>query len=104
MRAKATAEEMMEFIIREGQEKRFEAWVKSYRAEQDLRKLNENIDASEKAFNEYMELMKKTNEEKDPKKKSVLRWQAIEAYAKYQKIDAEYKSLQARVDKNLGLK
>lgn len=104
MRKKATAEEMMAFIIREGQEKRFESWVESYRAQQDLRKLDENIDASEKAFEKYIELMKKTNEEKDPAKKRDLRWQTIEAYAKYQKIEAEYKSLQARVDKRLGLK
>lgn len=104
MRKKATAEEMMAFIIREGQEKRFEIWVKSYRAQQDLRKLDENIDASEKAFDEYMELVKKTNEEKDPGKKRELTWQTIEAWAKYQKIEAEYKRLQARVDKNLGLK
>lgn len=104
MRAKATAEEMMAFIIREGQEKRFEAWVKSYRAQQDLRKLNENIDASEKAFDKYMELLEKTNEEKDQKKKNDLRWKALEAYSKYQKIEAEYKRLQDRVDKNLGLK
>lgn len=104
MKQKATAEEMLEFIRRNGQEKRFESWVRSYRAQQDLRKLDENIDASEKAFNDYLALVEKTNAETDPKKKSDLRWQTIEAYAKYQKIEEEYKRLQARVDKNLGLK
>lgn len=104
MRVKATAEEMCEFIIRHGLADKFDAWVKQYRTGQDLKKLNENIDASEKAFNRYLELMEKTNAEKDPVKKRDLRWETIEAYGKYQRIEAEYRRLSNRIDKNLGLK
>ena len=102
--SKATAKEMWCFIRRQGLEKKFESWVRSYRTQEDLRKLNENIDASEKAFNEYLELMEKTNSETDPKKKSDLRWKTMEAWSRHQELEKEYKRLQARVDKNLGLK
>ena len=104
MRVKATAEEMSEFIFRHGLADKFDRWVKQYRAGKDLKKLSENIDASEKAFNRYLELMEKTNAETDPVKKRDLRWETIEAYGKYQRIEEEHKRLQNRIDKGLGLK
>lgn len=104
MREKATAEEMFKFIIRHGLADKFDRWVKQYRTGEDLKKLNENIDESEKAFNRYLELLKKATEETDPVKKRDLRWEAIEAYGKYQRIEEEYKRLQNRIDKGLGLK
>lgn len=102
--SKATAEELLVFIRRKGLEKELQSWVRSYRTEKDLRKLNENIDASEKSFNEYLELLEKTNSETDPKKKRELSWKTLEAYTKYKELEKEYKRLQDRVDKNLGLK
>lgn len=82
---------------------RFFIWVKRHREGIMIDTQEECAEEAHKSFREYIEWLRKANDEKDLDKKIELHKKANAAYERYEKLNKEYDRLSDKIDKSMGV-
>lgn len=76
----------------------FLIWLNNKRSGELFNSIDAAISASKEAFESYIELVRRANEEKDVEKKIAILDQASKAYDRYEKANRAYDRLNKKVD------
>ena len=82
---------------------RFLIWLARKRSGELLDAQDQTIDASQKALGEYVDFVRKANNEPDIDKKLDLLDKANKAYERYEKANKKYESIDKKLKKALDL-
>lgn len=82
---------------------KFLLWLQHKRNNELLTAQDETIEASQKHFTEYINLVKQMNDEPDLDKKLEIAEKANRAYALYEKAEKKYKSIDKKLMDGLGM-
>ena len=100
----ATKEELIEFCFNPREvrgvlmKQQFLAWLARKRTDELITSQEESIELSQKSLHEYIDLVKKANDEPDLDRKLAIFEKANKAYEQYEKAEKAY----AKLDKQLS--
>lgn len=82
---------------------KFLLWLQRKRNGDLMTAQDATIDASKKALREYIDLVKKMNDEPDVERKLEIAEQANAAYKRYERAEKQYETLDKKIMEGLGL-
>lgn len=82
---------------------KFLLWLQCKRNGDLMTAQEATIDASKKALHEYIDLVKKMNDEPDVERKLEIAEQANAAYKRYERAEKQYETLDKKIMEGLGL-
>lgn len=82
---------------------KFIIWLQRKRNGDLLTAQEATIDASQKALHEYVDLVKKMNDEPDVERKLEIAEQANAAYKRYERAEKQYETLDKKIMRGLEL-